>query len=164
MKKVSNKSNKNVRHRDSSSLIVLALSFVLGAVLIGFGIYNNINSNYDQFEVLTEEQADKVVEEKMNKVKSLREQRDAEYNESAYSEKYADLSRQVTLAEGELSDAEAELYNIQNGLYDGLKSDKIWSSIPLIVAGALLFIIGMGLSMSMTSSKKKNRILTVSEE
>lgn len=165
MKKVSNnKSNKNVRHRDSSSLIVLALSFILGAVLIGFGIYNNLNSNYDQFEVLTEEQADSIVEEKMNKVKSLREQRDIEYNASAYSDKYADLARQLTLAEGELSDAEAELYNVQNGLYDGLKSDKIWSSVPLIVFGALSFVVGIGLYMNMNSSKKKNMILTVTEE
>jgi hypothetical protein len=165
VKKVSkNKSNKNIRHRDSSSLIVLALSFVLGVVLIGFGIYNNLNSAYNDFNVLTEEEADQIVEEKMNNVKNLREQREAEYNASAYSEKYAELSRKVTLAEGELSDAEAELYNIQNGLYDGMKADKIWSSVPLIVFGALSFVIGIGLCFNMNSSKKKNMILTVTEE
>jgi hypothetical protein len=165
VKKVSNnKSNKNVRHRDSFSLIVLALSFVLGAVLIGFGIYNNINSAYNQSEIMTEDEAKAQVREKIDKVNELRDKRDEEYDKSAYSEEYANLSRQITIAEGDLNDTEAELYNITSGFYDGMKADKIWSSVPLIVAGAALIVVGIGLYMRMNSSKKKNMILTVTEE
>ena len=166
MKKVSNnKSDKNVRHRNHSSFIVLALGFILGAVLIGFGIYNNVNSNYNAFEIMTEEDADKLVEDKMNEAKKIRDQRDAEYEVSAYSEKYAELNRQLTIAEGELSDAEAELYNIKSGAYNGLKADKIWSSVPLIILGAVSIVVGIGLFFVINNPpKKKNRILTVTEE
>ena len=165
VKKVSkNKSNKNIRKRNYSSLIVLALGFILGGVLIGFGIYNNLNSHYNQFGIKTEDEAKAAVDEKLNIVTDLRNKRDEEYEVAAYSDKYNDLSHQISVAESELNDAEAELYNVTSGFYDGLKADKIWSSVPLIVGGAALIVVGIGLCMRMNSSKKKNMILTVTEE
>ena len=170
MKKLSKKSSektskeKVVRSRDIRPLVVLFVGVILGLAAIVFGVYRNFNSEYDKFEVRTEEEQQKIVDEQYEKVKNLRNERNDEYETSALSDKYIELSRDLSAAEGTLADEEAELYNIQSGFYNNLKNEKIWGSVPLIVIGAAVIVFAVGLYMKLDTSKKKNVILTVSEE
>ena len=155
--------SKNIRNRNILPVVVLLVGFIAGVALIGFGIYNNFTSDYTALAVRSEADLKKDVDNKIEEVKRLREERDEEYNNSALSDKYYEISRHITSAEGALSDLEAELYNVQNGVYDGLKGRTIANSAPLIIAGITLMIFGGGLYVYIGNRKKQNKILTINE-
>jgi hypothetical protein len=159
------KANKKVvRSRNLLPIAVLVLGFLLGGSMIGFGIYKNLNSSYDELNIRNEEQVKDDIASKMVEIEQLKEKREEEFNTSAISEEYENITREISIKEGELLDFEAELVNIQNGFYNNLKEDKIWGSVPLIVFGVMVIIFGIGLFMKLNSSTRKNVILTVSEE
>ena len=152
------------RKRDFVPIVIVVLGIILGGLLIGVGVYNNINSNYNNLGVKTEEELREEVAEKSKVVAEIRTKRNEEYDTSAMSEEYEKYSRELSVAEGELYDAEAELYNTQSGFYDNLKRDKIFGSMPLIVLGAVVIVLGLGLAMKAANRNKRNVILTVTEE
>ena len=155
---------KKERKRNFMPLVVLTIGVVLGGILIGFGIYNNANSDYDAFNIKSEEELKADVSAKIKEVETIKSERDEEYKVSALSDKYEELSRKLSTAEGELYDAEEVLFHVQNGDYDNLKRDKILGSVPLIALGVAVIVFAIGLMMKMTNAKKKNVILTISEE
>ena len=158
------KDKKTKSKKNNMPIISIVLGFVLGGALIGLGIYNNVNSDYNSFEIKSEEELRKDVDEKYKKVDEIRKARDQEYNTSAQSEKYYELSRDISTAEGELRDTEEELYKVTSGFYDSFKTDKYFNSVPLILAGAVVIVVGIGLAMNFSTRSKKNVILSVSEE
>ncbi len=162
--KKDHKTKGNIRKRDYSPIIVIILGLVFGGLLIGVGVTNSVKSDYDTMGIKTEEELKSLVDEKTKAYEDLREKRQAEYDISALSEEYEKLTREMTTVEGELYDAEAELFNVQSGKYDGLKNEKYLGSIPLIICGAVVIVVALGLAMKMSTSKKKNVILTVTEE
>jgi len=155
--------SKNIRRRNFLPAVVLGVGFIAGAILIGFGIYNNATSDYSVMAIRSEDDLKNDVDNKIEEIKKLREERDAEYNTSALSDKYYEISRGITTAEGELSDLEAELYNVQNGVYNSLRERTISSSVPLIVTGIALIVFGGGLSVFLNNRRKQNKILSISE-
>ena len=155
---------KAVRKKNYLPIVVLVLGILLGGSLIGLGIYNNVNSDYDTFEIKTEDELKTDVEKKLSELEELKTKREEEFNTSAESEEYEKLSHEISEREGEVLDLEAELANTKNGLYNKMKQDKILGSVPLIVIGAAVIVFAVGLAMRLTNTRKKNVILTVSEE
>ncbi|MBP5512125.1 hypothetical protein J6X90_01945 [Candidatus Saccharibacteria bacterium] len=155
---------KAVRKKNYLPIVVLVLGILLGGSLIGLGIYNNVNSDYDTFEIKTEDELKTDVEKKLSELEELKSKREEEFNTSAESEEYEKLSYEISEREGEVYDLEAELANTKNGLYNKMKQDKILGSVPLIVVGAAVIVFAVGLAMRLTNTRKKNVILTVSEE
>ena len=154
---------KNIRSRNILPVVVLATGLIAGALLIGFGIYNNTTSDYTVMAVQSEDDLKNDVNNKIEEIKKLREEREEEYNNSALSDKYYEISRKITTAEGQLSDLEAELYNVQNGVYDGLRGRTISNSAPLIIIGVTLMVFGSGIYTYLNNRKKQNKILSVNE-
>ena len=155
---------KAVRKKNYLPIVVLVLGILLGGSLIGLGIYNNVNSDYDSFEIKTEEELKSDIETKLNELEELKAKRDEEFNTSAESEEYEKLSYEISEREGEVLDIEAELANSKNGLYNKMKQDKVMGSVPLIIIGAAVIVFAVGLAMRVSNTRKKNVILTVSEE
>ncbi len=154
------KSNK----KNLSPILSLVLGFVLGGALIGFGIYNNINSNYNSFEIRSEEDLKNERNTKDNELNELLKKQDEEYNTSALSDEYAKISRQVSAKENEIYELDAELYRVQSGYYDDLLAKQYLGSVPLIALGAIVIVLGMGMTMKLSTKSKKNVILSVTEE
>ena len=113
--------------------------------------------------IKSEEEAKVDRDEKMKVYNNLIEKRQEEYNRSALSDEYNKLSREIAVAEGELLDAEAEYQNVVSGFYDSTKNEKFLNSIPLIVLGALVIVVSLGIAMK-KNTPKSGKILTISEE
>jgi cytochrome c biogenesis factor len=158
------KENKRTRRHDNRPVIVIVIGLIVGTFLISLGILNSVNSRYDELNVKTEEELRADVEEKTRKYEDLREKRQEEYDRSALSDEYDRLSREMSMAEGALYDAEAELFRVQSGSYDSLKAEKYISSMPLIISGFIVVVLALGIAMKINASKKKNVILTITEE
>lgn len=157
-------SKKATRSKNLLPVAVLVLGILLGGTMIGVGVYKNLNSHYDALKIRTEEEIKSDVSAKTKEIEDLKAKREEEFNTSALSEEYENISRELTMKEGELLDLEAELVNAQNGFYNNLKEDKIMGSVPLIVFGAVVIVFGIGMFMKLNNASKKNVILTVSEE
>lgn len=153
-----------VRKRNFMPIIVLVFGVILGGLFVGFGIYNNATSDYVGLQLRSEEEIKKDVDNKVNEIFSLRLDREEEYKKSASSEKYTELSRKITIAEGELSDFEAELFNVKNGTFDGLKNNAIKSSVPLILLGIVVMVLSVLFFIKNKSMISGNKILTMNEE
>ena len=152
---------KAARKRNFLPLAVLVLGILLGGALIGVGIYNNVNSDYDTFHIKTEEELKTDISNRLKEINDLKTKREEEYNAAAFSEEYQKLSREISSKEGELLDVEADLANVQNGFYDNMKNDKILGSIPLIIFGAVVIVFTLGAFMKLNTASKKNVILTI---
>lgn len=155
---------KVIRKRNILPIVVLVLGILLGGTLIGVGIRNNVNSDYDTFHIKTEDELKSEISNKIKELDDLKQKRDDEYDTSAISEEYEKLCREISAKEGEILDAEATLADVKNGFYDNMKQDKIMGSIPLIIFGAVTIVFTLGLFMKLNSNSKKNVILTVTEE
>ncbi len=165
MKKAKKTQPKKANNKKNLLPIVsLVLGFVLGGALIGIGVYNNINASYNSFNVRSEEDLKKDIETKNNELTEIMKKRDAEYDISALSDEYAKLSRQMSSKENEIYDLEAELYSVKSGYYEDLKAKQYLDSVPLIVLGAVVIVLGMGFAMKISNNSKKNVILSVTEE
>ena len=154
------KSNK----KNLLPILSLVLGFILGGALIGLGVYNNINSTYNSFEVRSEEDLKKEIDAKEAELTKLYEERDKEYETSALSDEYENISRKISAKENETTELYADLNDVKNGFYDNLKAQQYLSSVPLIVLGVVVIVFGMGLSMKLSTKSKKNVILSVTEE
>ena len=86
------KSNK----KNLLPILSLVLGFILGGALIGLGVYNNINSTYNSFEVRSEEDLKKEIDAKEAELTKLYEERDKEYETSALSDEYENISRKIS--------------------------------------------------------------------
>ena len=155
--------SKNIRRRNILPVVVLATSAVIGAAMIGLGVYNNATSDYNALAIKSEESLSEDVSNKTEEVNNLKSEREEEYNISALSDKYYELSRKISLAEDELLDLEAELYNVQSGAYDGLKARSVTNSLPFIISGVVLVVFGAGLYAYLNNREKRNKILSVDE-
>lgn len=160
MKKTKKTNSKN----NLMPIISLVLGLVLGGALIGFGIYNNINSNINHFEVRSEEDLKNDIKRKNEELVEITAKRDEEYDKSALSDEYASLSRQMSSKENEIYDLEHELSDVQQGVYENMKSQQFLGSVPMIVIGAAVIILGIGFAMRFSNNSKKNVILSVTEE
>lgn len=160
------KKDKKIKSNKKKLLPILSLvlGFVMGGALIGIGVYNNINSSYNSFEVRSEEDLKKDIETKNEELSKLYQERDEEYETSALSDEYEAIARKISATEDEVYELEAELYDVKSGFYDGLKTKQYLDSIPLIVLGAVVIVFGMGLAMKIANGSKKNVILSVTEE
>ena len=158
MKKVQ---QKRVRKRDFSGIIITLIGFLIGGALIGFGVYNNLTAPYNNLHIKSVDEMKQEVTVKNKKLDELRTSLRAEYDKSALSEEYEKLAREVSGAESELLDAEAELFNVQNGKYDAAKNNKIMGSVPLIILGAIVIVGTLSFLMYRNTRKKQNKILTI---
>ncbi len=145
-------------------VLIIVIGTIIGGILIVLGIYNNINSNYDAMKIKTEDEMKEIVLEKRKAYETILEKRQSEYEKSAYSDEYEKLSRDLATVEGEWLDAEAELYNVQSGKYENTRKEKFLTSVPLIVFGAVVIVVALGLAMRTSAKSKRNSVLTVIEE
>ena len=161
---VNRKQQERVRKRDFSAIIIVIIGILVGGFLIGLGVYNNVTAPYNLKNVKSLDDTKKEVMEKNKKLEDLKANLRTEYDRSAISEEYEKIARAVSSAEGELLDAEAELFNVQTGKYDQVKNNKIKNSVPLILIGVIVMIGAFGLALRKNAGGKKNIILTMNTE
>jgi hypothetical protein len=145
-------------------ILVLAIGIILGAALIGLGIYNNINSVYNDFEVRSEEDLKADIDNKNNELNQLLAERDSKPEDAVFTEEYESVTRKISTKENEIYELDAELYKVQSGFYRDLHMKQYLDSVPLILLGASTIVFSIGLSMKIQNKHKKNKILTVIEE
>lgn len=159
---IKNKSKKSNGNKKFLPIGILVGSIIVGVFLICLAFINDSNSDYKKLNLRDEATVQADVDNKTKEVTKLRQEREDEYKTSALSDRYAELSNELTKSEAELSDLESELYNVKNGTFDTVKEDSNKSFVVLFVCGVL--VIFGGVMACVRLRKRKAKILTQVEE
>ena len=147
----------------ASPIMIFVFCFIIGGLLIGLGIAYNFKEEYEILNVKNEDTIKEEIKNKMSELDDLKSKQNAEYEKNSTSEEYREVRHKVIVADGELRDLEADLYNVQNGVYKTMRDNKDTTSMLLLSIGAIVIVVGGGVAILRSGSRKRGKILTMDE-
>lgn len=127
------------RKQINRSVIVIC-GVLLGVILIAFGVYRNINSEYSKLNLPTAEKIQAEINEAYQKLETDRKALLDEFDKNGKSAEYNAINRRIQEREAERANLEERLLRINNHEYDGVKKDTINKSVPFFVGGIVVIL------------------------
>ena len=151
------------RKQINRSVIVIC-GVLLGVILIAFGVYRNINSEYSKLNLPTAEKIQAEINEAYQKLETDRKALLDEFDKNGKTDEYNAINRRIQEREVERANLEERLLRINNHEYDGVKKDTINKSVPFFVGGivvilATLIISGVLFSLQQGHKKINKKVL-----
>lgn len=145
------------RKQINRSVIVIC-GVLLGVILIAFGVYRNINSEYSKLNLPTAEKIQGEINEAYQKLETDRKALLDEFDKNGKSDEYNAINRRIQEREVERANLEERLLRINNHEYDGVKKDTINKSVPFFVGGIVVILATLiisGVLFSLQQGRKK---------
>lgn len=151
------------RKQINRSVIVIC-GVLLGVILIAFGVYRNINSEYSKLNLPTAEKIQAEINEVYQRLETDRKALLDEFDKNGKTAEYDAINRRIQEREVERANLEERLLRINNHEYDGVKKDTINKSVPFFVGGivvilATLVISGVLFSLQQGRRKINKKVL-----
>lgn len=150
------KNNEN-KGRVNRTIVVIC-GVLLGVVLMAFGVYRNINSEYSKLNLPTAEKIQAEINEAYQRLETDRKALLDEFDKNGKSAEYDAISRRIQEREAERANLEERLLRINNHEYDGVKKDTINKSVPFFVGGIVVILATLiisGVLFSLQQGRKK---------
>ena len=145
------------RKQINRSVIVIC-GVLLGVILIAFGVYRNINSEYSKLNLPTAEKIQADINEAYQRLETDRKALLDEFDKNGKSAEYNAINRRIQEREAERANLEERLLRINNHEYDGVKKDTINKSVPFFVGGIVVILATLiisGVLFSLQQGRKK---------
>ena len=145
------------RKQINRSVIVIC-GVLLGVILIAFGVYRNINSEYSKLNLPTAEKIQAEINEAYQRLETDRKALLDEFDKNGKTDKYNAINRRIQEREVERANLEERLLRINNHEYDGVKKDTINKSVPFFVGGIVVILATLiisGVLFSLQQGRKK---------
>ena len=147
------------RKQINRSVIVIC-GVLLGVILIAFGVYQNMNSEYSKLNLPTAEKIQAEIKTSYQETDNLRKEMMAFFKSSDIPEEAAEYglkSRQIQEKEVLRADLEERLLKINNHEYDGVKNETMGRSVPLFIGGILVIVVSLVISGVLFSIEQKKK-------
>lgn len=144
------------RKQINRSVIVIC-GVLLGVILIAFGVYQNMNSEYSKLNLPTAEKIQSEIKTSYQEIDNLRKEMLDEYEKHGESAGYGLKSRQIQEKEVLRADLEERLLKINNHEYDGVKNETMGRSAPLFIGGILVIVVSLVISGVLFSIEQKKK-------
>ena len=144
------------RKQINRSVIVIC-GVLLGVILIAFGVYQNMNSEYSKLNLPTAEKIQAEIKTSYQEIDNLRKEMLDEYEKHGESTEYGLKSRQIQEKEALRADLEERLLKINNHEYDGVKNETMGRSVPLFIGGILVIVVSLVISGVLFSIEQKKK-------
>lgn len=144
------------RKQINRSVIVIC-GVLLGVILIAFGVYQNMNSEYSKLNLPTAEKIQAEIKTSYQEIDNLRKEMLDEYEKHGESAEYGLKSRQIQEKEVLRADLEERLLKINNHEYDGVKNETMGRSAPLFIGGILVIVVSLVISGVLFSIEQKKK-------
>lgn len=144
------------RKQINRSVIVIC-GVLLGVILIAFGVYQNMNSEYSKLNLPTAEKIQAEIKNSYQEIDNLRKEMLDEYEKHGESAEYELKSRQIQEKEVLRADLEERLLKINNHEYDGVKNETMGRSVPLFIGGILVIVVSLVISGVLFSIEQKKK-------
>ena len=120
--------------------VIMICGVLLGVLMISFGVYYNINSEYSKLNLPTPEKIQSEINVAYQDINNLRKEMLDEYDKNGQTASYVDMSRKIQEKEAERANLEERLLKMNNHEYDGIKNETISRSLPFFVSGVVIIL------------------------
>ena len=148
---------KRIRRNRINRVVVTVCGVLLGIVLIAFGVYRNINSEYSKLKLPTSEKTQSDVNGLYQEIEKMRKEMIDEYNKNGSSGKYEDLNRRIQEKDMARANLEERLLKINNHECDNLKRETVGKSVPFFVCGIVVILASLMISGVLSSIQNAQR-------
>lgn len=148
---------KRIRKNKINRVLVIVCGVLLGIVLIAFGVYRNINSEYSKLKLPTSEKTQSDINVLYQEIEKMRKEMVDEYNKNGNSGKYKDLNRKIQEKEMARANLEEKLLKINNHEFDNLKRETVGKSMPFFVCGIIVILTSLMISGVLFSIQNAQR-------
>ena len=131
---------------------------VFCGVLMAFGVYCNVNSEYSKLNLPTAEKIQAEINAIYQELETSRKELLDEFNKNGRSAEYDVVNRRIQEKEANRADLEERLLRINNHEYDEVKKDTINKSVPFFVGGVVVILATLvisGVLVSIQQVRKK---------
>ena len=138
--------------------VVVFCGVLLGVVLMAFGVYCNVNSEYSKLNLPTAEKIQAEINAIYQELETSRKELLDEFNKNGRSAEYDVVNRRIQEKEANRADLEERLLRINNHEYDEVKKDTINKSVPFFVGGVVVILATLvisGVLVSIQQVRKK---------
>ena len=137
------------RQKKNTRLVLFSapLVFILGVVLVIFGVTGSQSEDMVQIEARSESELNELIGQKYNEIKELRKQQTKEQKLDASSQKNDKLKKKIQHKETQKLDLESELWKVKSGFYnqDSFRNENqasiLWLGVILVLGSAGLLAL-----------------------
>ena len=142
------------RQKKNTRLVLFSapLVFILGVVLVIFGVTGSQSEDMVQVEARSESELNELIGQKYNEIKELRKQQTKEQKLDASSEKSDRLKKKIQHKETQKLDLESELWKVKSGFYNK-GSFRNENQASILWLGVILVMGSVGL-LTLTQKEK----------
>lgn len=126
--------------------VIVICGVLLGVLMISFGVYYNINSEYSKLNLPTPEKIQSEINVAYQDIDNLRKEMLDEYDKNGQTDSYMDMSRKIQEKEVERANLEERLLKINNHEYDEVKNETIGRSLPFFISGIVVILASLIIS------------------
>ena len=137
--------------------VIVICGVLIGVILIAFGVYQNMNSEYSKLNLPTAEKLQSEIKTSYQEIDNLRKEMLDEYEKNGESVEYGLKSRQIQEKEALRADLEERLLKINNHEYDGVKNETMGKSMLLFIGGVLVIVVSLVISGVLFSIEQKKK-------
>ena len=137
--------------------VVVVCGVLLGILLIAFGVYQNMNSEYTKLNIPTAEKLQEEIKNSYQEIDNLRKEILDEYEKNGETAEYRVKSRQIQEKEANRANLEERLLKINKREYDNIKNEAMGKSMPLFIGGILVIVTSLIVSGVLFSIEQKQK-------
>lgn len=137
--------------------IIVICGVLLGVVLMAFGVYCNVNSEYSKLNLPTAEKIQAEINAFYQELETSRKELLDEFNKNGRSAEYEVVNRRIQEKEANRADLEERLLRINNHEYDEVKKDTINKSVPFFIGGVVVILATLVISGVLVSIQQGRR-------
>ena len=137
--------------------IIVICGVLLGVVLMAFGVYCNVNSEYSKLNLPTAEKIQAEINAIYQELETSRKELLDEFNKNGRSAEYEVVNRRIQEKEANRADLEERLLRINNHEYDEVKKDTINKSVPFFIGGVVVILATLVISGVLVSIQQGRR-------
>ena len=149
------KNNENKGQINRTVIVICGV--LLGVVLMAFGVYCNVNSEYSKLNLPTAEKIQAEINAIYQELETSRKELLDEFNKNGRSAEYEVVNRRIQEKEANRADLEERLLRINNHEYDEVKKDTINKSVPFFVGGVVVILATLVISGVLVSIQQGRR-------
>ena len=137
--------------------VIVVCGVLLGILLIAFGVYQNMNSEYTKLNIPTAEKLQEKIKNNYQEIDNLRKEMLDEYEKNGETAEYRAKSRQIQEKEANRANLEERLLKINKREYDNIKNEAMEKSMPLFIGGILIIVMSLVVSGVLFSIEQKQK-------
>lgn len=137
--------------------VIVVCGVLLGILLIAFGVYQNMNSEYTKLNIPTAEKLQEKIKNSYQEIDNLRKEMLDEYEKNGETAEYHAKSRQIQEKEANRANLEERLLKIDKREYDNIKNKAMGKSMPLFIGGILIIVASLIVSGVLFSIEQKQK-------